>query len=59
MKITYDGDMYHITTEYPETEFHVSTDNIAEAKKWYMEHLMRVFDDTVRSKFWEEKLHLF
>lgn len=59
MKITYDGNAYHIITEYPETEIHVGTDNIAEAKKLYVEHLMRVFDDTVRSKFCEEKLHLF
>ena len=59
MKITYDGNAYHIITEYPETEIYVNTDNIAEAKKLYIEHLMGVFDDTVRSKFLEEKLHLF
>lgn len=58
MQITYDG-MYHIKIEYPETDFHVNTDNIAEAKKYYIEHLMNVFDETVNKQFKENKLHLF
>ena len=59
MKITYSNGIYHIKTEYPETDFHVVTDNIAEAKKYYIENLMSTFDAAVCSQFQEEKLHLF
>lgn len=59
MKITYDGTMYHIKTEFPETDYHICTDNIAEAKKAYIENLMHVFDKAVNKQFEENKLHLF
>ena len=35
MKIIYEDGVYHINTEYPETEFHVCTSNIAKAKENY------------------------
>ena len=59
MKITYENGAYHISTEFPETEFHVFTDNISEAKKYYINMLMSVFDETVCEQFKENKLHLF
>lgn len=59
MKIIYEDGVYHINTEYPETEFHVCTSNIAEAKESYINMLMRLFDETVCKQFKENNLHLF
>lgn len=57
MKITYDGEMYNIITEFPETEIHISTNDINEAKEIYLHMLSRVFDETVRLKFMEEYMN--
>lgn len=59
MKIIYENGVYHINTEYPETEFHVCTNNIADAKKHYIDMLMSLFDETVCKQFKENKLNLF
>jgi len=57
MKITYDGEMYNIITEFPETEIHISTDDINEAKEEYIDFLSKVFDEAVRLKFMEEYMN--
>lgn len=57
MKITYDGEMYHIITEFPETEIYISTDDINDAKEEYINFLSRVFDETVRLRFMEEDMN--
>lgn len=57
MKITYDGEMYNIITEFPETEIHISTYDINEAKEEYIYFLSRVFDETVRLTFMEEYMN--
>lgn len=57
MKITYDGEMYNIITEFPETNIYISTDDINKAKEEYINFLSRVFDETVRLKFMEEDIN--
>lgn len=57
MKITYDGEMYNIITEFPETEIYISTDDINEAKEEYINFLSRVFDETVRLRFMEKDMN--
>lgn len=47
MKIFYENGVYNIITEYPETDIKISTTNIAEAKKFYIDYLMNIFDETV------------
>lgn len=55
MEIIYDykAGEYHIIIE-PETIFCFNTDNIFEARKYFIENMTRLFDDTVGIKFKKE-----
>lgn len=56
MKIVNDckNGMYVIVIEYPETELHVATNNIFEARERFIEFITSTFDNTVAEKFKEE-----
>lgn len=51
----YENGMYHIIVEYPESEFHIVTNNIFEARNYFIEHMTRVFDNTIADQFKTDK----
>lgn len=55
MKIGYDGCMYHVKVEFPETDFHAYADNIEGFKKTFLERMECVFDETINKQL-EESL---
>lgn len=55
MKIGYDGCMYHVKVEFPETDLHSYADNIEGFKRNFLEYMEHVFDETVNKQL-EESL---
>lgn len=53
MKIGYDGCMYHVKVEFPETDFHAYADNIEGFKKTFLEQMECVFDETINKQLEE------
>lgn len=53
MKIIYDykNGVYNIVVEYPESDLHIVTDNIFEARGYFIKHMTEIFDDTVSAQF--------
>lgn len=54
IKIHFDG-VYHVKMEFPETEFHMTTDNLLDFKKEYLKFISNTFDMATSSDLEEIK----
>jgi hypothetical protein len=58
MEIIYDNSQgrYFVILDKPEGNLAIDADNIVKAKEIYIEHMTRLFDDTVNERFiYQEK----
>ncbi len=47
IQVNYDGTVFHAKIEFPETEFHMQTDNINDFQKEFLSEMSKTFDDAV------------
>lgn len=47
IQVNYDGTVFHAKIEFPETEFHMQTDNINDFKKEFLSEMSKAFDEAV------------
>ena len=45
IQINYDGTVFHAKIEFPETEFHMQTDNINDFQKEFLSEMSKTFDE--------------
>jgi hypothetical protein len=52
VKVNYDNvlNVYSIKIEYPETEIHLSAENVVEAREIFIQHMAKLFDDAANDK---------
>jgi hypothetical protein len=52
VKISYDKilNVYFIKIEYPETEIHLSAEDVVGAREIFIEHMTKLFDDAINNK---------
>lgn len=55
IKIHYDGSVSHIKVEFPETEFHMRTENLQELKDAFIKSISNTFDMAISSDINEIK----